>query len=68
MLASSKMPCFNCIICTGAPYRRPTSVARSSPKTAALSIRRANMRRTGLPDPSSRRCGANRSRSGSLLA
>jgi len=31
MLASSKMPCFICIICTGAPYRRPTSAARASP-------------------------------------
>jgi len=37
MLASSKMPCFNCIICTGAPYRRPTSVAKSSPKTGISS-------------------------------
>ena len=37
MVASSKMPCLNCIICTGAPYRRPTSAARSSPKTGISS-------------------------------
>ena len=34
MLASSKMPCF---ISTGAPYRRPISVAKSSPETAISS-------------------------------
>jgi hypothetical protein len=45
MLASSKMPCFNCIICTGAPNRRPTSVANSPEDRHLFSIRRANMRR-----------------------
>jgi hypothetical protein len=30
MHASSKMPCLNCIICTAAPYRRPTSVAKQT--------------------------------------
>ena len=35
-----RCPCFNCIICTGAPCRRATSVARSSPRTG-ISLRPA---------------------------
>ncbi len=69
MLASSKMPCLNCIICTEAPYRRPTSAANSSLKTGISTPSGARIcvgRSRGAP--SSRRCGANRSSSGSLLA
>ena len=37
MLASSKMPRLRCIISTGEPWRRPTSVANSWPNTASSS-------------------------------
>ncbi len=55
--------------CTGVPHRRSTWVARSSPKTGISSpsgVRTCVGRSPGAP--SSRRSGANKSRSGSLLA
>jgi hypothetical protein len=69
MHASSKMPCFNCIICTGAPHRRSTSAAKSSPKTAISLPSGVRICVGRLPRaPSSQRSGANRTKSGSLPA
>ena len=69
MHASSKMPPFICIISTEAPYRRPTSLARSSPKIGVelpSGVRTCEGR--SVSEPPSARSGAKRSRSGSLLA
>jgi hypothetical protein len=68
-LVSSKMPCRRCIICTGAPCRRPTSVAKSSPNTAITSPSGVRTCVGSSPAaPPSRPFGANRSSSGSVLA
>ena len=46
ILASSKIPRLRCIISTRDPWRRPTSIANSSPEGRQLfSIRGANVRR-----------------------
>jgi hypothetical protein len=69
MFASSKMPVLKCIICTEAPYWRPTSAASSSPKTTISWP--SGVRMCVGRSPSARvrgRCGANSSRPGSLLA